>query len=81
MKKRFSLKRFLREELESERQDLIFLVMAAIPVMVALLVICFHLFYVHPNFRAIMDWIQNGEKPVELHVKQPPDTSASDSPN
>ena len=79
MKKRFSLKQFLREELESERQELIFLVMVAIPVMVVMLVICFHLFYAYPKFQAIVDWIQNEERSTERHIELPSDASAGDS--
>lgn len=59
MTKRFSLKRFIRQELESERGELVFLLMIAIPVAIAISVACFHFFYTYKIFSQVNDAISN----------------------
>lgn len=58
MKKNFSLWRILREELESERRDLIFVIFLIVPVSVALLVACFHLLCFQPVLKDVSELVQ-----------------------
>ena len=67
MKKRFSLWKFLREELESERRDLIFLLMMFTPIVVGLAVAYFHLHYTGNTLKEITTLIQSRESAAVLN--------------
>ena len=64
-KKGFSLWRILREEFESERRDLIFLLMIAIPLAVGMVVAYIHLYCVGHELEELMKIIQERE-PVSI---------------
>jgi hypothetical protein len=63
MKKGFSLWRFLREELESERRGLVFAIMLLVPVAVALVFVCAHLSYLQPVLEKV-DYLMQKQKEV-----------------
>ena len=66
MKKQFSLLQLIRDELESERRDLIFLLMICVPVVVALAVAWFHLHTTAEILREVNSQLQNK---VTSHVQ------------
>ncbi len=74
-KKSFSLWRILREELDSERRDLIFLLMILVPIAVGALVAYIHLFYLGREIEEVMKMVQN-RGTVSVVVKQQSDLGA-----
>lgn len=70
MKKNFSLWRILREELESERRDLIFVIFLIVPVSVALIVACFHLFCFQPALKEVSHLLEKSIVVMQQSMKE-----------
>ena len=64
MKKSFSLWRLLREELESERRELVFAIMLIVPLAVALFYVCADLSFLQPVFKGIDNLLQKQKEAI-----------------
>ena len=78
MKRKFSLLKILREELESERRGLIFLIILAVPLAVGMIVASIHFYCIQQNLREIIQMVQGREAVV---LSEPFHSNSNGKPN